>query len=80
MNKLLNSDTVVIIYQMGKVGSSSIYNSVKNHFKTYHIHYLSKKIISKISNNSTDKKQQVPGHLKTSEEVQKVLKSKKNIK
>ena len=48
VNKLLRSDTIVIIYQMGKVGSSSIYNSVNRYFKTYHIHYLNEKIISQI--------------------------------
>lgn len=31
----------IVIYQMGKVGSSSIYNSLKqNGFQVYHIHTL----------------------------------------
>ena len=80
VNKLLRSDTIVIIYQMGKVGSSSIYNSVNRYFKTYHIHYLNEKIISQIYQKSKDKNQSVPLHLETSTEVLNLLKSEKKIK
>ncbi|MBW3021034.1 hypothetical protein KY334_07095 [Candidatus Woesearchaeota archaeon] len=37
-------ERIIYIYQMGKVGSSSIANSISNFFKVIHVHHLSEEM------------------------------------
>ena len=70
---------------MGKVGSTSIYNSLKKDKyisgNIYHIHRLNHNSIEKIKINYVKKKLKVPGHIKTSEYVlDNIIKECKNAK
>jgi len=59
----------VLIYQMGKVGSSSIYQSLgkSKRFKPYHIHTLNLESINKIKKRSKHKGLKIEKHITDSE-------------
>lgn len=61
----------VLIYQMGKVGSSSIYQSLaqSDDFKPYHIHTLNQITIQKIKERSKLKGLKIEQHIYDSEHI-----------
>ena len=61
----------IIVYQMGKVGSFSIYMSLKEIRKTHHVHYLREDIVERLANMQSERGFPVPGHLETSQMVNK---------
>jgi len=61
----------ILVYQMGKVGSFSIYMSLKEIRETHHVHYLRKDIMERLEKMQTDRGFPVPGHLITSKMVWK---------
>ena len=67
----MGKDLPVLIYQMGKVGSSSIYMSLKEIMPTFHVHYLRKDLMDKINKNQINRGFAPPEHLVTSKMVLK---------
>ncbi len=72
-----DKDIPVIVYQMGKVGSTSIYRSLKSYVPAenlYHVHYISPANIAKAERYLSDKPEfRYQGHLETGKKLQKML-------
>ena len=68
---------LVIILTIGKVGSSSVYYSLKEQFtrRIFHIHYISEEgIKTSLSEHKTSSRKSVPLHLITSKILSELLK------
>ncbi|MEQ9823985.1 MAG: putative capsular polysaccharide synthesis family protein [Puniceicoccaceae bacterium] len=77
-NATMRLDSPVVVYQMGKVGSSSIYESLRrlyNNKNVYHVHYLNPKYISRIVEKRTRLGLSIPGHIQTSQLVRELIRS-----
>ena len=60
----------IIIYQMGKVGSTSVYDSIwKTGLPVYHFHKLNVKAIAKIEQNHIKQGREIPKHFKKSKKA-----------
>ena len=60
----------ILIYQMGKVGSSSIYFSLKSLYSnTYHVHTLNSKILANLKAQYNVKDRGLPGHWSASDMI-----------
>jgi len=60
----------IIIYQMGKVGSSSILRSLgASGYKPYHIHYLNPERLRQIESTYLSKQHNLPLHISTSRKL-----------
>jgi glycosyltransferase involved in cell wall biosynthesis len=83
--QLQEKDTAFLIYQMGKVGSSSIYKALKEQYPTvpiYHIHYLEQtRLRDSITWHNENNFPQLPEHLLVSKALGNFLsKNKQKIK
>ncbi|MCF8055236.1 MAG: glycosyltransferase [Desulfocapsa sp.] len=75
--QLEENETVYLIYQMGKVGSSSIYKALKEHYPSvpiYHIHFLEPtRLRDSITWHNENNFPQLPEHLLVSKKLGKLL-------
>ena len=72
MQRIKNDPTPIVIFQMGKVGSFSVYKTLQleSPFNNiFHVHYLTPKGISQIKINN----QNPPSHLVQSKILRKML-------
>ncbi len=72
------TEPLILIYQMGKVGSTSVYQSIKNCLgddRLFHIHFLSDDIKNHIKTHKQNGQKNIPFHLKLGKYLRNELKN-----
>jgi hypothetical protein len=72
----------ILVYQMGKVGSTTVFESLKVAqlpFPTYQIHFLARESIAEVADLYLSRGHSIPGHLRISKALRRKLDRKVDV-